>query len=270
MFTCLGTPFKYLRIPSTINLNQNLDLGIGGLIFDAGKSYTVNGTGFKYKGAGIDIGKDTIVEWNIAGMSNDDLHKIGAGTLNVNVKQGNNLKIGNGTVVLKTEKTFNNVYLASGAGTVKLDHANALNQENKVTGIFFGTRGGTLDVNGFDQVFKRIAASDEGAVVTNTASKRANINFELPWKYAYHGQFQGNLNVNHEFQTATTNKEELEKRHLVFDGGMSIDGDVSLKNSVLTFQGMPTTHAIFRDKHCITCSSTVSYTHLTLPTTSRV
>ena len=233
-----------------ITLGQNFDQGIGGLIFDEGKSYIVNGDGFKYKGAGLDIGKNSTVDWNISGMPNDNMHKIGAGTLNVNVQQGNNLKIGNGTVVLNAEKTFNKIYVASGAGTVKLGKANALDSSDKANGIYFASRGGTLDVNGFDQIFQRIAASDEGAVITNTSKQIANIQFKLPWAYAYHGQFKGNLNVKHEFDNETTNQVDLDKRHLVLDGGMNIDGELTVKNAKLTFQGMPELHALFKSSKC--------------------
>ena len=231
-----------------ITLHQNLDLGIGGLIFDTNQTYKVAGDGYRYKGAGIDIGKNTVVDWYIKGMSGDDLHKIGEGTLNVHTQQDNNLKIGNGTVVLNTEKTFNHIYLASGAGTVKLGHANALNTDNKVTGVFFGIRGGTLDLNGYSQTFKRIAASDNGAIVTNSSTTKAAVTFDVPnWGYAYHGQFTGNLDVNHcnDLKDPTKPKE---KALLVLDGGMNIEGDISVKNATLTFQGSPTTHAIFQDK----------------------
>ena len=235
----------------TLKLSQNLDLGIGGLIFDADKKYTVTGEGLRYKGAGIDIGKNTVVDWHIKGMAGDDLHKIGAGTLNIHTKQENNLKIGNGTVVLKAEKAFNSIYLASGAATVKLEHANALDSSHKVSGIFFGNRGGTLDLNGYDQTFKRIAADDNGAIVTNTSKTKSTVKFDVPtWEYAYHGQFTGNLDVRHE-NDLTDPKKPKEKAFLALDGGMNIDGDVSVKNAILTFQGMPTTHAVFKDKSTV-------------------
>lgn len=54
------------------------------------------------------------------GVVGDNLHKIGAGTLNVNVSQGNNLKTGDGLVVLNSANAFDNIYMASGHGVVKL------------------------------------------------------------------------------------------------------------------------------------------------------
>lgn len=39
------------------------------------------------KGAGIEIGKGTVVDWSVKGAANDNLHKTGAGTLNVSKRQ---------------------------------------------------------------------------------------------------------------------------------------------------------------------------------------
>ena len=234
-----------------INLSKNLHLGTGGLIFDEGNEYTVNGSTYSYKGAGIDIGKDTIVHWNVKGDSSDNLHKIGKGTLEVNVAQENNLKVGNGTVLLNADKSFNNIYMVNGYATVKLGTQNALNVAESKTGIYFATYGGTLDLNGFSQKFERIAASDDGAIVTNTAAQFADVNFALPkWAYAYHGQFKGNLNVNHKYTDETDDATKHKERHLILDGGLSISGDITVENSKLTMQGLPTTHSTFGNNLC--------------------
>lgn len=113
-----------------LNIEGSLNLGNGGLVFDTNQKVT-----------------------------NDNLHKIGAGTLDVKVTQGGNLKTGNGTVVLSAEKSFNNIYMASGNGTVKLNADKALGSGD-YAGIFFTENGGTLDLNGHDQAFKYIAATD--------------------------------------------------------------------------------------------------------------
>ena len=235
----------------TINLKQNLHLGIGGLIFDSNNDYIVNGDAFSYKGAGIDIGKGSTLQWNVTGVANENLHKIGEGTLEVNVTQGGNLKVGDGKVILKADKSFNNIYMANGYATVKLDTQNALNTGDGRNGIFFARHGGTLDINGFSQTFERIAASDEGAIVTNTANQIANINFKLPkWSYAYHGQFKGKLNVNHKFADAVSDEIKHKERHLILDGNVDIDGDLSVQNAKLTMQGLPVTHSYFGVAKC--------------------
>ena len=247
----------------TINLSQNLNLGVGGLIFDENKTYTVNGDytftdkdnhvikdKYSFKGAGVDIGKGTTVNWNIKGVANDDLHKIGEGTLDVKVAQGNKLKVGNGTVILRDAKTFENIYMANGKATIKLEHADALNKDEKMTGIYFARYGGTLDLNGYSQTFKRIGASDEGAIITNSNNKIADVNFAVPWKYAYHGQFTGNLNVNHKYDSEADSATKHKDRHLILDGGMSISGEVSVKNSKMTMQGLPVGHSTFGEAKC--------------------
>ncbi|MCK0534514.1 MULTISPECIES: S6 family peptidase [unclassified Anaerobiospirillum] len=234
-----------------ITLQKNLDLGIGGFIFDEGNNYKVEGTGFNFRGAGVDIGHGSTVEWNIQGNPSDSLHKIGRGTMIVNVAQGNNLKVGDGTVELVAQHSFNQIYMASGLATVKLRNRDALNKSGNFNNIYFTRRGGTLDVNGNDQTFQRIAASDSGTVITNTAGTRANIDLTLPdWKYAYHGQFTKGLNVNVKNDKPLAESERFEKKHLILDGGMDIFGQVSIKNAMLTMQGTPTRHAVLGRDSC--------------------
>nr|WP_285239457.1 autotransporter outer membrane beta-barrel domain-containing protein [Escherichia coli] len=224
-----------------INLNQNMNLGTGGLIFDSGQYYKINGEGLSYKGAGLDIGANTMIDWNIKGIHGDNLHKIGAGTLNVNVAQGNRLKLGDGTVILNAEKTFDSIYVASGRGTVLLGNKNALDISNDYRGIFFTEGGGTLDLNGYDQTFKKIAATDSGAVITNSSVKNSVLSIENENRYMYHGNITGNIDIAHSFESYKDNGR------LILDGNVSIDGDINVKNSQLTMQGHATTHAIFRE-----------------------
>ena len=236
-----------------ITLQKNLDLGVGGLVFDENRNYTVEGSNFTYRGAGIDIGKGTKVNWSIKGDPNDNLHKVGEGTLIVNESQGNNLKVGNGTVELVAQQSFNQIYMASGLATIKLRHQDALKKDDKFNNIYFTTRGGTLDLNGHSQKFQRIAASDAGTVITNTANTRADLDLTLPtWKYAYHGRFTEGLNVNVKFDSEASSADKFEKRHLILDGGMSIHGDMTVKNARVTMQGLPTRHAIQGKQKCHT------------------
>ncbi|EFA6635782.1 autotransporter outer membrane beta-barrel domain-containing protein [Escherichia coli] len=224
-----------------INLSQNMNLGIGGLIFDAGQYYSINGDEKTYKGAGLDIGAGTTVDWNVKGVAGDNLHKIGAGTLNVNVAQGNRLKTGDGTVMLNAEKAFNAIYMASGRGTVRLGHENALDKSNDFRGIYFTEGGGTLDLNGYDQSFKKIAATDSGAVITNSSDKMSLLSIQNDSRYMYHGSVTGNTGITHSFDTYKDNSR------LILDGNVSVSGDINVRNSQLTMQGHATTHAVFRD-----------------------
>ncbi|WP_000293109.1 autotransporter outer membrane beta-barrel domain-containing protein, partial [Escherichia sp. TW09276] len=225
----------------TIELTDNLDSGTGGMIFDEGQHYSVTGKDKTYKGAGIDIGKGTVVNWSVKGVANDNLHKTGAGTLNVNVTQGNNLKTGDGTVFLNAEKAFNAIYVASGRGTVKLGQVDALDKNSDYRGIYFTSRGGTLDLNGFSQSFKKIAATDVGTVITNTSDKKATLSLQNAARYIYHGNITGNTDIEH----AGTQKNA--DSSLIIDGNIDTHNDITIRNSQLRLQGHATTHAIFRE-----------------------
>nr|BCT73565.1 hypothetical protein [Escherichia coli] len=139
----------------TINLEQDLHTGSGGLIFDDSSVYEINGNNYSYKGAGINTGNSSVVNWNVKGIKGNDLHKIGEGTLNIKAMQDGNLKIGDGKVVLQAEKSFDNIYITSGKATVVIDKNNALNNENEFSGLYFSKNGGVLDLNGYDQFFKK-------------------------------------------------------------------------------------------------------------------
>ena len=227
---------------------DNLDFGSGGIIFDEGHEYNINGQGFTFKGAGIDIGKESIVNWNALYSSDDVLHKIGPGTLNVQKKQGANIKIGEGNVILNEEGTFNNIYLASGNGKVKLNKNNSLSND-QYAGIFFTKRGGTLDLNGHNQTFTRIAATDDGTTITNSdTTKEAVLAINNEDSYIYHGNINGNIKLTHNINS----QDKKTNAKLILDGSVNTKNDVEVSNASLTMQGHATEHAIFRStaNHC--------------------
>lgn len=227
---------------------DNLDFGSGGIIFDEGHEYNINGQGFTFKGAGIDIGKESIVNWNALYSSDDVLHKIGPGTLNVQKKQGANIKIGEGYVILNEEGTFNNIYLASGNGKVILNKDNSLGND-QYAGIFFTKRGGTLDLNGHNQTFTRIAATDDGTTITNSdTTKEAVLAINNEDSYIYHGNINGNIKLTHNINS----QDKKTNAKLILDGSVNTKNDVEVSNASLTMQGHATEHAIFRStaNHC--------------------
>ncbi|EHN4741733.1 serine protease autotransporter toxin Sat [Escherichia coli] len=227
---------------------DNLDFGSGGIIFDEGHEYNINGQGFTFKGAGIDIGKESIVNWNALYSSDDVLHKIGPGTLNVQKKQGANIKIGEGNVILNEEGTFNNIYLASGNGKVILNKDNSLGND-QYAGIFFTKRGGTLDLNGHNQTFTRIAATDDGTTITNSdTTKEAVLAINNEDSYIYHGNINGNIKLTHNINS----QDKKTNAKLILDGSINTKNDVEVSNASLTMQGHATEHAIFRSSanHC--------------------
>lgn len=227
---------------------DNLDFGSGGIIFDEGHEYNINGQGFTFKGAGIDIGKESIVNWNALYSSDDVLHKIGPGTLNVQKKQGANIKIGEGNVIINEEGTFNNIYLASGNGKVILNKDNSLGND-QYAGIFFTKRGGTLDLNGHNQTFTRIAATDDGTTITNSdTTKEAVLAINNEDSYIYHGNINGNIKLTHNINS----QDKKTNAKLILDGSVNTKNDVEVSNASLTMQGHATEHAIFRSSanHC--------------------
>nr|AAC44731.1 EspC [Escherichia coli] len=231
----------------SINFDNDVNIGSGGLIFDAGHHYTVTGNNKTFKGAGLDIGDNTTVDWNVKGVVGDNLHKIGAGTLNVNVSQGNNLKTGDGLVVLNSANAFDNIYMASGHGVVKINHSAALNQNNDYRGIFFTENGGTLDLNGYDQSFNKIAATDIGALITNSAVQKAVLSVNNQSHYMYHGSVSGNTEINHQFDTQKNNSR------LILDGNVDITNDINIKNSQLHHAGTCLHLMLFLERVGVTC-----------------
>lgn len=227
----------------TLTLTENLDMGVGGLIFDKNKTYAVNGENFTYKGAGIDIGEGSTVDWNVKGAAGDHLHKIGKGTLKVNVTQGNNLKVGNGTVELNATDAFSAIYVTSGNATVKLNKADALGNDD-FGGIYFANRGGTLDLNGHNFEVKKIAANDVGANVTNNSDQKATVKIQTTDKYIYHGTLTNNIDLD------LKRDQKNENSVIVLDGGTSIKGNIDVANNKLVMQGHAVTHAVVKNTTC--------------------
>lgn len=159
-----------LKGSGTLTLNNSIDQGAGGLFFEG--DYEVKGISDNttWKGAGISVAEGKTVKWKVHNPQSDRLAKIGKGKLIVEGK-GNNqgsLKVGDGTVVLKQQTTkgqhaFASVGIVSGRSTV------VLNDDNQVdpNSIYFGFRGGRLDLNGNSLTFDHIRNIDDGARLVN-------------------------------------------------------------------------------------------------------
>ncbi|KNC07032.1 hypothetical protein AC790_19405 [Pantoea sp. RIT-PI-b] len=163
-----------------IILSDAVNLGAGKLQFS--NNYRVKsaaGADATWVGGGIEVDADKKVLWQVNGLADDDLHKIGAGTLHVNAtgKNDGGLNVGDGTVILDqqadaqgNQQAFSRVTIVSGRPTV------VFNNDNQVAGddIFFGYRGGRLDLNGHDLTMKRINHTDSGATLLNQSADRAS------------------------------------------------------------------------------------------------
>lgn len=193
------------------NIYRNISGYAGGFVFADATTKTTykftnaNGQTYLFKGSGLDIGQNVVVEWALRNDKGDSLHKIGKGELIIktNYMPTNNgenlgtLKIGEGKVTLDTtKKAFENIYITSGRGELALvkgkaealgatkngtTSANTINsgatsansytlaQENTdKMGFYFGKGGGKFDLAGNSLVLNTIAANDSKAIITNS------------------------------------------------------------------------------------------------------
>ncbi|URL07417.1 autotransporter outer membrane beta-barrel domain-containing protein [Avibacterium sp. 21-595] len=164
-----------------LRLENNIDQGAGALFFNS--NFTVKSeTNQTWLGAGVSVAKDKTVTWQVVNPQGDRLSKIGEGTLFVNGRGENlgDISVGDGTVILAQEaddkgkkQAFNQVGITSGRPTVILQSSDQINPDK----LYFGFRGGRLDLNGNDLTFQRIQHSDEGAMIVNhRTDKSASLN----------------------------------------------------------------------------------------------
>ena len=214
------------------NIYRNISGQAGGFVFEKADTLTTykftnaNGQTYSFKGSGLDIGENVVVEWHLRNgeiknngkTTYDSLHKIGKGELIVKTdytpNSGENLgalKIGEGKVTLDTDKkAFDNIYITSGRGELALkagkaealgatiNNANSasgttsatsytLAQENTNNmGFYFGKGGGKFDLAGNSLVLNTIAANDSKAIITNSDTGQA-VNLEIEG-YGYTGK----------------------------------------------------------------------------------
>lgn len=211
------------NIEVTGNIYRNQSGYAGGFVFEAGNSasaknptkYTftnANGQTYSFKGSGLDIGQNVVVEWALKGVSGDSLHKIGKGELVITTQNTattglGTLKIGEGKVTLDTnKKAFDNIYITSGRGELALvkDKAQALGatkngttsantinsgatsatsytlsqDKNSEMGFYFGTGGGKFDLAGNSLVLNTIAANDSKAIITNSSTSLVDLEIQ--------------------------------------------------------------------------------------------
>lgn len=237
-----------------ILLKDDVDQGAGALTF--GTNYVVSSeTGKTWKGAGLIINPDVRVTWQINGVAGDSLHKIGTGTLLVQgtgVNAGA-LSVGDGTVILDQQadasgkkQAFSTIDIVSGRPTVVLTDAGQIDPNN----IYFGYRGGRLDLHGNDISLPRLKAADSGAQVVNhntdksasvtlTGNGMANSNTDQ----AFMGIFgetdsslaNGELNIHY--------RPPSEKGYLALTGGANVNGTLFVDNGNVLLSGAPVLHA---------------------------
>ena len=244
----------------TVTLKNNIDQGAGGLTFE-GDFVVQPTTDETWKGAGVSVSEGSTVTWKIKNPAGDRLSKIGQGTLLVNGKGENlgDISVGDGLVVLNQQadeqnkkQAFNQLGIVSGRPTVKLESADQVNPNN----IYFGFRGGRLDLNGNALTFNRIQNTDEGAqIVNHNKDKEANVTILGNAKIdnekdinqskatAFNGWFgetnaalhNGRLNLNYH----PTHADSV----FLLSGGTNLNGDITQESGTLVFSGRPAPHA---------------------------
>ena len=246
----------------TLTIENTVNQGAGGLYFEGDFAVKPSDNNVTWQGAGVSVGEESTVEWQVHNPEGDRLSKIGLGTLLVNGKGKNlgSLSVGNGLVVLDQQadeagqkQAFKEVGIVSGRATVKLNSENQVDPNN----IYFGFRGGRLDLNGHSLTFERIQNIDEGAMLVNhnatqaaniTITGNATVNSDAKQltnkKYiAFNGWFgeqdkaktNGRLNMNYQPVNA--------ENHLLLSGGTNLNGNITQNGGTLVFSGRPTPHA---------------------------
>ena len=248
--------------PTIIQLTNSINQGAGGLYFEGG-NYLVETTlpDITWNGAGVSVSEGSTVTWKIKNPVGDRLSKIGQGTLLVNGKGENlgDISVGDGLVVLNQQadeqnkkQAFNQLGIVSGRPTVKLESADQVTPNN----IYFGFRGGRLDLNGNALTFNRIQNTDEGAqIVNHNKDKEANVtilgnaqidnekDINQSKATAFNGWFgetnaalhNGRLNLHYQPKHADS--------VFLLSGGTNLNGDITQESGTLVFSGRPTPHA---------------------------
>lgn len=156
---------------NTLVLENNINQGAGGLFFKG--NYEVKGKtdDITWVGGGISVEEGKTVTWKVHNPQSDRLAKIGKGTLIFEGKGDNkgSLKVGDGTVVLNQQTISSGQHAFASVGIVSGRSTVVLNDDKQVdpNSIYFGFRGGRLDVNGNNLTFEHIRNIDDGARLVN-------------------------------------------------------------------------------------------------------
>lgn len=250
------------RGTGTLTIENNINQGAGGLYFEGNFIVKGNQNNITWQGAGVSIGQDATVEWKVKNPEGDRLSKIGVGTLLVNGTGKNlgSISVGNGKVILDQQADENNqkqafkeVGIVSGRATVQLNSTDQVDPNN----IYFGFRGGRLDLNGHSLTFKRIQNTDEGAMIVNhnattestvtiTGSNSINnTERDLTNKrdIAFNGWFGDKDDTKNTGRLNVTYNPLNKDNHFLLSGGTNLKGDITQEGGTLVFSGRPTPHA---------------------------
>lgn len=229
-----GKTLNFSGKDATIVLKSDIDQGAGALNFDA--NVTVRPENDQtWLGAGITVAPNKQVTWQVKNPQGDRLSKLGAGTLYVNGGGENlgDISVGDGTVILNQQvqngkkQAFNQIGIVSGRPTVVLNSADQVNPNN----IYFGFRGGRLDLNGNSLTFNRLQNTDDGAKIVNSSATSATLTLATPYSTDenHHRTFNG-------FIGETDNAKRNGALNVVYDPQAS--GSLATSSSISWGKGL--------------------------------
>ena len=213
-----------------LTLTVNSDSDTGASRFRFSENANITGTG-KFSTAGLIIDKNVNVNYNIISDKNTVIRKRGEGslTLNGNSKNDVEVNIGEGSLILDNSNGYaaSHIRVAQGAKVI-LNKDNQLN-DNK---IYFGHRGGTLELKGQNLEFNDIYHLDKDAIIANKESTtKSKFTFTQGKDRVFLGKFSGNMDVEY-------NPNEVnENSKWNLRGNTDITGDLNVKRGIVSISG---------------------------------
>ncbi|MGP1494348.1 MAG: S6 family peptidase, partial [Streptobacillus sp.] len=213
-----------------LTLTVNSDSDTGASRFRFSENANITGTG-KFSTAGLIIDKNVNVNYNIISDKNTVIRKRGEGslTLNANSKNDVEVNIGEGSLILDNSNGYaaSHIRVAQGAKVI-LNKDNQLN-DNK---IYFGHRGGTLELKGQNLEFNDIYHLDKDAIIANKESTtKSKFTFTQGKDRVFLGKFSGNMDVEY-------NPNEVnENSKWNLRGNTDITGDLNIKKGIVSISG---------------------------------
>ena len=213
-----------------LTLTVNSDSDTGASRFRFSENANITGTG-KFSTAGLIIDKNVNVNYNIIADKNTVIRKRGEGslTLNGNSKNDVEVNIGEGSLILDNSNGYaaSHIRVAQGAKVI-LNKENQLN-DNK---IYFGHRGGTLELKGQNLEFNDIYHLDKDAIIANNESTtKSKFTFTQGKDRVFLGKFSGNMDVEY-------NPNEVnENSKWNLRGNTDITGDLNVKKGIVSISG---------------------------------
>ena len=213
-----------------LTLTVNSDSDTGASRFRFSENANITGTG-KFSTAGLIIDKDVNVNYNIISDNKTVIRKRGEGslTLNGNAKNDVEVNIGEGSLILDNSNGYaaSHIRVAQGAKVI-LNKDNQLN-DNK---IYFGHRGGTLELKGHNLSFNDIYHLDKDAIIANKESTtKSKFTFTQGKDRVFLGKFSGNMDVEY------NPGEVSENSKWNLRGNTDITGDLNVKKGIVSISG---------------------------------